>query len=403
MEILWISGSGWKMITRIEASGYRCLRSVAQELEPFQILVGPNGSGKSAFLDVLAFLGTAISKGLEAAVKERTEYFSDLVWGRENSSFELAIEAKIPEDLRVPVQGHSSETIRYEVEVRLDPSTETLVFEKENVGIRAAGSDRQSGFKTVSRARTQVHFQCETIPQATDFSTHPNHSALPSLPDLPEESKFPATAWLKDLLYTRIRYVKLDVNRLRKPSPPLRGTLKRLTGSHLARVVAQLAEGDSENFRAWLAHLRTCLPDLDSIRTVQRPEDKHRYLMIRQTNGVEVPSWALSEGTLRLLALTLLAYVPDFQGIYLIEEPENGVHPTAIETIYQSLSSIYEGQVMVASHSPILLSLAKPQELLCFTKTAQGTEIVRGSEHPALRDWRGEVNLSDLFAAGVLG
>jgi predicted ATPase len=391
------------MITRIEASGYRCLRSIAQELEPFQILVGPNGSGKSAFLDVLAFLGTAISEGLEAAVRERTENFYDLVWGREDSSFELAIEAKIPEHLRVAVQGHSSETIRYEVEVRLDPSTETLVFGKEDVGIRAAGSDRQSGFKTVSRARTQVHFQCETIPQATDFSAHPNYSALPSLPDLPEDSKFPATAWLKNLLYTRIRYVKLDVNELRKPSPPHRGTVERFTGSHLARVVAQLAEGDSENFRAWLAHLRTCLPDLDSIRTVQRPEDKHRYLMIRYEDRLEVPSWALSEGTLRLLALTLLAYVSDFQGVYLIEEPENGVHPTAIETIYQSLSSIYEGQVMVASHSPILLSLAKPQELLCFTKTAEGTEIVRGSEHPALRDWRGEVNLSDLFAAGVLG
>jgi hypothetical protein len=33
--------------------------------------------------------------------------------------------------------------------------------------------------------------------------------------------------------------------------------------------------------------------------------------MIRYKNGIEVPSWALSDGTLRLLALTLLAYVPD--------------------------------------------------------------------------------------------
>jgi len=28
---------------------------------------------------------------------------------------------------------------------------------------------------------------------------------------------------------------------------------------------------------------------------------------------------------------------------------------------------------------------------------------VRGSEHPKLRDWRGEVHLSELYAAGVLG
>lgn len=148
--------------------------------------------------------------------------------------------------------------------------------------------------------------------------------------------------------------------------------------------------------------MRTGLPDLVAVRTVLRPEDRHRYLMVRYANGIEVPSWNLSEGTLRLLALTLLAYIPDFQGVCLIEEPENGVHPAALETIYQSLSSIYEGQVLLATHSPMLLALAKPEELLCFRRTDEGTEIVRGSDHPALRDWKREVSLADYFAAGVL-
>jgi len=400
MEILWISGRGWKMITRIEASGYRCLRSVAQELEPFQILVGPNGSGKSAFLDVLAFLGTAISEGLEAAVRERTQNFYDLVWGREGSSFELAIEARIPEYLRVAMPPGASETIRYEVKIRLDPGSEMLVFVKESIELRTREGAQGSGIMVIKRDQRSVNVTWENSQQGPSATANPRISALRTFP----EQQYPrATSWLTNLLSTGITWIKLDVNELRKPSPPQQAPLKQFTGVNLARTVNQLKENNPQNFEAWLAHLRTSLPDLGSIRLVLRPEDRHRYLMIRQTNDVEVPSWALSEGTLRLLALTVFAYVPDFQGIYLIEEPENGVHPTAIETIYQSLSSIYEGQVMVASHSPILLSLAKPQELLCFTKTSQGTEIVRGSEHPALRDWRGEVNLSDLFAAGVLG
>ena len=125
--------------------------------------------------------------------------------------------------------------------------------------------------------------------------------------------------------------------------------------------------------------------------------------MVRYRNGVEVPSWMLSDGTLRLLALTLLAYVPDFSGIYLIEEPEVGLHPTAIETVMQSLSSIYSGQVLLTSHSPLLLSLPQPQDLLCFQRTDEGTEIIPGDQHPMLQDWRSGVNISDLFAAGVLG
>ena len=52
----------------------------------------------------------------------------------------------------------------------------------------------------------------------------------------------------------------------------------------------------------------------------------------------------------------------------------------------------------------MILSLVEPQQLLCFAKTPDGaTDIVQGSEHPALMEWRGETNLSVLFAAGVLG
>jgi predicted ATPase len=209
-------------------------------------------------------------------------------------------------------------------------------------------------------------------------------------------------AWLFEQLGQRVVFVKLDVNALRRPSPPQPKALRRYDGSSLARDVNRLKENSPRDFDAWVVHVRTALPDLEEISTILRPEDMHRYLMVQFANKIQVPSWNLSEGTLRLLALTLLAYRPDFQGIYLIEEPENGVHPMALETIYQSLSSVYEGQVLVTSHSPILLGLAKPEELLCFTRTSEGTEIVRGSEHPALRDWKGEVSLSDYFAAGVL-
>jgi hypothetical protein len=72
--------------------------------------------------------------------------------------------------------------------------------------------------------------------------------------------------------------------------------------------------------------------------------------------------------------------------------------------MYQSLSSVYDAQILMATHSPVILSAAKPDDVLCFGKTEEGaTDIVRGSEHPELSDWRGEVDLGTLFASGVLG
>jgi hypothetical protein len=44
------------------------------------------------------------------------------------------------------------------------------------------------------------------------------------------------------------------------------------------------------------------------------------------------------------------------------------------------------------------------EKVLCFAKTDEGAvDIVKGNEHPALRGWKGEENLSILFAGGVLG
>ena len=39
------------------------------------------------------------------------------------------------------------------------------------------------------------------------------------------------------------------------------------------------------------------------------------HLMLRYRGGLEVPSWVASDGTLRFLALTLPAYLPDMRGV----------------------------------------------------------------------------------------
>ncbi len=97
-------------------------------------------------------------------------------------------------------------------------------------------------------------------------------------------------------------------------------------------------------------------------------------------------AWLLSDGTLRMLALTLMAYAKRSAQLILIEEPENGVHPRALQAVVQSLSSVYDGQLFCATHSPLVLSLINRNQLLCFGKAATGAiDIVQGSDHPALK------------------
>jgi ABC-type transport system involved in cytochrome c biogenesis ATPase subunit len=418
------------MIALIEALNFRCLRYVRQPLEAFHVLVGPNASGKTTFLDVVAFLGHLVSEGPEAAVRARTQNIQDLIWERTGDRFELAIEARIPDTLRSYLATEDIDTIRYEVAIGNEPATEEIAILAEKVLLKGSQpelpgqraffpnlTERPDSILTTKKHGT--HTIINKIQDGNDnfysevtsgsgkgwfpaFKFGPRKSALANLPA--DETKFPVSSWLKTFLIEGSQQIQLNSLLIRKASPPGQFRGFKPDGSNLPWVIEDLKNKSPERFHDWIGHLRTALPDLVNIRTVIQPDDRHRYLMLQYQGGLEVPSWVASDGTLRLLALTLIAYLTDFTGVYLIEEPENGIHPTAVETMYQSLSSVYDGQILLATHSPVILSNARANQVLCFAKTPEGaTDIVLGSNHPALQNWQGETNLSLLFAAGVLG
>ncbi len=133
------------MISLIEALTYRSLKYISQPIGPFHVLIGPNASGKSTFLDVVSFLGRLVSDGLDAAISERTENFVDLVWNRNPGSFELAIEAILPESVRKALGNEKLTSIRYEVHIGYiaDSDTEELGIFQERVFLKSSIIDSQ--------------------------------------------------------------------------------------------------------------------------------------------------------------------------------------------------------------------------------------------------------------------
>jgi hypothetical protein len=228
----------------------------------------------------------------------------------------------------------------------------------------------------------------------------PDHLALASVLEDPE--LFGAAVWLRQLLRERVHVVELSPAAMRTPCAPDAPLHFVRDGSNLPLLIRQI-EG-TERFAWWIEHLALVLHGLTTIEVVEREHDRHLYVNAAYANGLKVPSWRLSDGTLRFLALTLIPYLPPDERIYIIEEPENGIHPRAIEAVMQSLTSVYEGQVFLVTHSPLVVGLTEPEDLLCFSQDEEGaTQIVRGSEHADLLAWREGMPVGDLFAAGVLG
>jgi putative AbiEii toxin of type IV toxin-antitoxin system len=424
------------MFSRIEALKYRSLRHVDQQLESFHVLVGPNASGKSTFLDVVAFLGDLLRVGPTGAIlgdqriglPERAPDPGQLVWMRHGDRFELAVELSIPTDRKAALASTLARC-RYEIAIgrrtregQVQIQAETLWLLPAN-GQSAAPQQRElfpdspdppsqivhtkkpAGWRRVVNkveSSGNDYFASETTPWNNFFRIGPTRSALANLPE--DEAKFPVATWVRRVLLEGVQRIVLNSEAMRQPSAPGRAKTFLPDGSNLPWVVDGLRRRDRRGFLDWIKQLKIAFPDLESVAARERKEDRRKYLMLNYRNGLEAPSWLVSDGTLRLLALTLLPYAAQLGSVYLVEEPENGIHPRAVESVFESLSSVRDAQVLCATHSPIMLGLAKPEQILCFARDECGaTDIVRGDAHPKLRKWRGETDLGTLFASGVLG
>jgi len=329
------------MISLVEALNYRCLQYISQHLGSFHNPVCPNASGKTTFLDVISFLSQLVSIGLEDAVNERTRNFKDLLWMGTGDRFELAIEANIPESVakKFIETRKPFDTIRYEVSIGLVKETNQTSILEERVLLKIAKITEpiqrilfpmipefspsliSKGSKNILTVVKKVrggndYFQTELLQEKRKgwqyaFKLGTQKSALGNLPA--DETQFPATTWLRNLLVVGVQSIVLNSLLIRKASPPGQGRGFRPDGSNLPWVIDDLLKKNPSRFNDWIAHLRTALPDIEGIRTIEREDDRHRYLVVKYVGGLEIPSWVVSDGTLRLLALTLPAYLPDLK------------------------------------------------------------------------------------------
>lgn len=423
------------MIRLVEALGFRALKYVSQPLDSFQILVGPNASGKSTFLSAVDLIGKLVDspRDIFQPLRELSPNFRDLTFMCAGTRFELALEVSIPDHLRARKQNgepNGRDLVRYEIALGETEPLGAVSVVGENLWLRGASEPAiepgqralfpepppapehlihqertrtPTGWrKVVSKTASNDYFRAETSEWNAPFNFGRNRLALANLPE--EETRFPVAVWFRKFLTRGIQRLALSSEALRRPSPPGSVTEFLPDGSNLPWVVERFRTEHPDDFGRWLAHVQTALPDVTGIDTVERKEDRHRYLRLTYRTNLEAPSWAVSDGTLRLLALTLLPYLDIPDRIFLIEEPENGIHPQAVETVFQALALANDCQILCATHSPVLLSLAVPNQVLCFARTGEGaTDIVRGDLHPKLSQWKKGTDLGTIFAAGILG
>lgn len=164
---------------------------------------------------------------------------------------------------------------------------------------------------------------------------------------------------------------------------------------HQARVYAQVAN-----------RLAELIDDVGRV-WVDRDDQRELFtLMASDRGGTAHPARALSDGTLRFLALAVLDLEPTAQGLLCLEEPENGIHPARIPAMLRLLRDIATDteypigadnplrQVIINTHAPAVVRQVPEDSLLM----AELKEQVQGARRfkavrfsPLSGTWRDRV------------
>jgi hypothetical protein len=172
--------------------------------------------------------------------------------------------------------------------------------------------------------------------------------------------------------------LRLNPDDLREPAEPFTTGqplwFRNEHGRGLPALYDALLSRDLPAFFAIAKRFTAFFPTVLALRMANSDEG-HKTLGLTLTDGTEVGSEAMSKGMLYWLAFAIIEHLNP-TGMLLIEEPENGLHPSRIPEIMRILREVSKRtQVIVATYSPLIINELSPEEVTIVTRTPEAGTI----------------------------
>ncbi|MCW5804890.1 MAG: AAA family ATPase [Deltaproteobacteria bacterium] len=156
-------------------------------------------------------------------------------------------------------------------------------------------------------------------------------------------------------------------------------------GRGMPAAYEALLSRDRDAFAAIEAKVHELFP---SVRRIWLPttSQSEKQLGVELIDGTKVPGDQLSEGLVYWLAFAILPYAQP-RPLLLIEEPENGLHPSRIAEVMRVLREVAKTtQILIATHSPLVINELAPEEVTLLTRDLErGTIATPIAETTAFR------------------
>jgi predicted ATPase len=401
-------------IRSIKLANWKSFEDATLTLESMTLLLGLNASGKSNLLDALHFLSQCADSRDLASMVEGTDGLQGIRGGQDycfrkgKSQFSLTVEVANSEkpdgfyaySIAVGKTEKGSLTLLDESLTLTEGGREKRLYftEQYQSGGVSAQVSIYKGKKGGGRQKKECSLSMPIISQIQYFNLENNEVAT----------------GVKLLAGVFSKISLLD------PAPSAMRSYSRLdqelaaNGSNLSGVLAAIKRSDPNGFEALknrLLHYAKQLPEreIESLSVELVGKFATDGMLYVKHAGVEdeVDARGVSDGTLRFLFLLVALLTCQTGSTLVIEEIDNGIHPSRAKLLLAMVKEIREERdvaVVVTSHNPAIVANVPPAEyntiqivfrdresgyskISCLSELAQLPRLMgKGGVHTALVD-----------------
>jgi predicted ATPase len=359
-------------VTRIKIQGFKSIRELDLKLNGgVNILVGSNGSGKSNFISFFKLLNEIINERLENyTMKYGADYF-------------LFCGSKETKEISSEISFGQNE-YRCKLEPRLGGNKPPLFFNEEKSIFYKFSGDSHVHMDSKNSSETQLHHYAQktgaTGSRSVSFYVYKALSSwrLFHFHDTSDEARVKRDCEIND-------------NQSLKPF-----------AENLAAFLYKLKISHKAHYDGIVDHIRLVAPffkDFDF-----NPSADSVSLMWKEKYSDDYrDAYYLSDGTLRFICLATLLLQPTPPSTIVIDEPELGLHPYAIEILAAVIKkAAATTQILVSTQSVQLIDNFSPEDIIVVDRKDKES-VFRRLERIDLGEWIKEYSLGEIWQKNLFG
>ncbi len=350
-------------LSRIVIKGFKSIRECDLELKELNVLIGANGAGKSNFISFFQMIQQMLAENLQLYVSKQGGPDTLLHFGRKKTK-------QISAELYFGMHGYK---------FALEPTQDhRMVFAKEGLWRKVRGN------WDIARGHFETQVELADITEMYKYTVPLMKSwRLYHFDDTGESALVKQRQAINDNIYLR-------------PD-----------AQNLAAYLYLLKEQYPTHYQRIVKTIQLVAPFFGDFYLRPQPDNKDQIELEWTEKGADIPfkAYQLSDGTLRFICLATVLMQPEATQpeMILIDEPELGLHPYAINVLAALLRSTSKSkQIIVSTQSVELLNEFEVSDVIVADRSEGGTYLHRLNEKE-LETWLEEYSLGELWQKNILG